>query len=197
MASNLTRNAALHSVGIALVLLTVTGSSATAGQTARSKGNGAYVSASGNDASGCLWFYLSASRGGTAQAPETYVYYDIYNQCTSQWIAYGGGRVANTTLKTTKKSATLLITPTASADFHVEGIAGSLSVTWAADGLYSSTYSGHSRTEYGDHVYQSHGSWTSRSAKVAGNILGFDLGNASASLGEGRDRYMEIERGSK
>src|SRR5215210_6817450 len=103
MASNLTRNAALHAVGIAFVLLAVTGSSASAGQTARSKGNGAYVYVSGNDASGCVWFYLTASRGGTAQAPETYVSYDMYNQCTNQWIAYASGRIANTTLKTTKK----------------------------------------------------------------------------------------------
>lgn len=197
MPSTFTRNTALHIVGLVLVLLAVTGGSASAGQTARSKSNGAYVFASGNDASGCVWFYLSASRGGTTQAPETYLYYDMYNQCTNQWIAYGGGRVANTTLKTTNKRATLLITPTSSSDFHVEGIAGTLSITWTADGLYSSTYSGHSRTEYGDHVYQSHGSWTSRSAKAAGSILGFDLGNTSASLGEGRDRYMEIERGSK
>jgi hypothetical protein len=66
-----------------------------------------------------------------------------------------------------------------------------------ADGLYSSTYSGHSCTQYGDHVYQSHGSWTSNSAKATGNLMGFDLGNTYGEFGEGRDRYMEIERGSK
>jgi hypothetical protein len=197
MPSTLKRNTALQIVALPLVLLALCSSDASAQQTAHSKTNGAYVSASGNDSSGCVWFYVSASRGGTPQAPETYVYYDIYNQCASQWIAYGGGRVANTALKTTKNRATLIITPVASSNFQVEGLTGSLSLTWTADGLFSVSYSGHSRAEYGDHVYQSHGSWTSRSAKTIGNILGFDVGNVSASIGEGRDRYMEIDRGSK
>src|SRR4051794_20904839 len=111
------------------------------------------------------------------------MYYDMYNQCTNQWVAYGGGRIANTALKATKKAATLVISPAGTAGFTTEGYTGSLKLTLAADGLYSSTYSGHSKTEYAGHVYQSHGSWTSSSAVATGSVLGFDLGSVSASLG--------------
>src|SRR5438874_2162558 len=138
---NITRQTGLRLTVIAVLFSAITATTARAGQIARSTANGAYINVSGTDTSGCIWFYVYASRGGTTQAPETYAYYDVYNGCTGQWIAYGGGRVANTALKTTKKSATLTLTSTSSADFYSDGNSGSVSFTLAADGLYSSSYS--------------------------------------------------------
>jgi len=45
-------------------------------------------------------------------------------------------------------------------------------------------------------MYQSHGSWTSNSATATGSLLGFDVGAVAAWIGEGRDKAIEIERGS-
>jgi hypothetical protein len=197
MSFNITRHIGLRFTGAAVLLSALTATTAAAGQVARSTGNGTYISVSGSDTSGCIWFYMYASRGGTTQAPQTYVYYDVYNGCSGQWIAYGGGRVANTALKATKKSATLNVTSANNADFYSEGSTGSVTLTITADGLGSYSYSGHSRSEFAGHMYQSHGTWTSKTATASGSILGFDIGNASASLGEGRDKVIEIERGSK
>lgn len=197
MASTIRPKLARHFAALAVLVSVLTAATASAGPVTRSNGNGAFVSVFGTDSSGCIWLYLYASRGGTAQAPDTYMFYDVYNQCTSQWIAYGSGRVANAALKTTKKSATLTLDAASSADFYTEGATGSLDVTVTVDGLYSSSYSGHSRTEYAGHVYQSHGSWTWGSATATGSILGFTFGTASASLGEGRDKFMDIDRGPK
>jgi hypothetical protein len=196
MASTPTRNTALRLLAATFVFAVVT-DSAFAGQTARSTGNGTYISVSGNDSSGCMWFWVYASRGGTTQAPETYLAYDVYNQCTSQWIASGNGRIANAAFKATGKRATLSVSPAAAAGFFAAGDTGSLTLTVTGDGLYSSEYSGHTKTEYAGHLYQSHGSWTSKSATATGTLLGIEVAAASASFGEGRDKTMEIERGSR
>ena len=164
---------------------------------AKSKGNGAYMSVSGTDSSGCVWSYIYVSKTGTTAAPQTWMSYDVYNGCTGEWIAYGHGLIANTRFKVTNKGATLVITPSAGANFYTAGASGTLNLTLMADGVSSYSYSGHWRSEYLGHVYQSHGSWTSQSASVTGSMLGFAPGNMSGSFGTGRDRYMEINRGSK
>jgi hypothetical protein len=196
MASNRTRHA-LRVVTLVLGVAAVTASGAAAEQVGRSKTNGAYISVSGNDATGCIWSYLGAGRGGTKAAPTTWMSYDVYNGCTGEWIAYGRGTIANTALKVSNKGATLVITPTASANFYADGAIASIKLTLTANGLVSYSYSGHSRVEYSGHVYQSHGAWNYRTASVAGTLLGFTVGEMSGEFGEGRDKYIEIERGSK
>ena len=120
------------------------------------------------------------------------MYYDVYNECTSE-SAWGSGRVPNTAFKTTKKRASLVLSPTTSADFYACGTTGSLSITCTVDGVWSYSYSGHSRQEYAGTVIQAHGAWTYKTATAAGTILGFEIGDAWTQIGEGRDRYMEIE----
>ena len=164
---------------------------------AKSKGNGAYMEAFGSDSTGCVWSSVYVSRTGTTAAPQTWMWYDVYDRCAGARIAFGYGVVANATFKVTNKARRLIVTPSANANFHVEGATGSIDLTLASDGLSSYTYSGHSRSEYMGHVYQSHGSWTSATATVSGNVLGFVAGNMSGWFGEGRDRFMEFDRGSK
>lgn len=196
MTSNLSRNAMAHILFTAALAAFIT-TPAFAGDITKSKGNGAYIAISGQDASGCIWSYLYVSRGGTTAAPETWMSYDVYNSCSGEWIAYGGGNVANASFKVTRQGATLVMSPTSSAKFSTYGVTGPIQLTLAADGLSSYSYSGHSRSEYAGHVYQSHGSWTSQSATVTGTLLGFAVGRMQGSFGEGRDKQMEFDRGSK
>ena len=163
---------------------------------AKSKGNGAQMSVSGVDSTGCIWSYVYASRTGTTAAPQTWMSYDVYNGCSREWIASGHGLVPNTTLKVTNK-VTLSLTPSANSNFYLDGATGSIQLTLTPNGVSSYRYSGHSRSEFMEHVYQSHGSWSEASASVSGHVLGFAAGNMSGWFGEGRDRYMEIDRGSK
>lgn len=195
MTSILSRN----TLTIVLVAAALSGftTAHAAAEVRKSKGNGAYISASGTDASGCVWSELYVSRTGTKAAPQTWMYYYVYNTCSGEWIAYGDGLIANTSLKTTQKAATLTVTPTASANFYAAGSAGPMQITVTADGAYSYSYSGHSRAEYGGHIYQSHGAWTYQSATVSGTIFGMAFANMHGQIGEGRDKYMEIDRGSK
>jgi len=185
----------VEALALALGRLAVMANTASIAQTARFKGNGAFVEMEGHDSTGCIYLYVCARRGGTTQAPETFLHYEIYNECTSQSLGWGSGRVANVAFRTPKKgSATLILSPTASADFDTGGIPGSVSITWTIDRVESSRYWGNSRTEYAATVRQVHGSWTTQTAKAAGTILGFEIGDTSTQIGEGRDRCMEIER---
>ena len=172
-------------------------SAAHGGEVSRSKGNGSFVSVSGSDASGCVWSYLYVSKGGTSSAPVTWMYYDAYNYCSGEWIAGGEGKIANTALKVTKQGATLNLTAAAASALFTQGVTGPIQLTFTADGFSSYSYSGHSRSEYAGHVYQSHGSWTYRTATVSGTMLGLAVSGMQGSFGEGRDKYMEIERNSK
>ena len=164
---------------------------------AKWKGNGALMEVFGSDSTGCIGSYVYVSRTGTTAAPQTWMWYDVYDRCASARIAFGYGLVANATFKVTNKSVTLVITPSNNANFTAEGVTGSIQLTLTADGVSSYRFSGHSRWEYLGQVYQSHGSWISRSASVSGNVLGFEAATMSGSFGEGRDRYIEIDRGSK
>ena len=125
------------------------------------------------------------------------MYYDIYNACTDQWIAWGYGTIPNSALKAGNKSTGLVITPSTSASFQTDGDTGPIRITLSADGVYASSFSGHTRAEFEGHVYRSHGSWTERSASIKGVILGFEVGEMHAVFGEGRDKYMEIDCGPK
>ena len=196
MTSTLTQNM-LRIVALTTIVTATMTAVAFAGPAAKSKGNGAFVEVWGYDSTGCVWTYLYVSKAGTAAAPQTWMHYYAYDYCNDQSLAYGYGGVANTTFKSTTKSATLVISPSSNANFYAEGSIGSIKLTVKADGVWSHTSSGHSRSEYMGHVVQSHGSWSYKSATVTGNILGFAAGNMSASLGTSRDRYMEIDRGSK
>jgi hypothetical protein len=184
----------LSIIGFTLAL-SMTGAPALfAGQVVRSKGNGAYVEAWGTDTTGCVWTYVNVSKGGTKAAPQTWMYYDVYDYCSGQWIAYGGGSISNTSLKVTGTTAKVTMTTSANASFYTEGLTGSVQLTFTADGFESSTYSGHYRSEYAGHKYQSHGTWTRQSATVSGSLLGYTIANMNGYFGEGRDKYMEIER---
>lgn len=194
MTSTPTTHAALRGLALTASICVLATANAFAGQTARWTNNGAYIEVWGHDTTGCIGFYVAASKAGTAQAPETYVYYDTYNQCTGQWIGSGFGRIANSAFKVTGKSATLAVSPAGSEGFTTEGYTGSLSLKVTADGVFLDTYTGHEKLVYAGHMTQFHGSWTTNSATATGNLLGFELAAVPASIGEGRNKVIQIER---
>jgi hypothetical protein len=197
MSWKIARRCIAHLSIAVLLMSVVTAGRAYAGPPTRFTNNGAYISVYGTDASGCIGFYLNVSRGGTAQAPETWLSYFLYNQCTGEWIGDGAGLIPNSAFRPKPKSATLTITPSNTADFAMNGVSGTVKLTVAADGLFTQSFAGHSRVEYLGTMYHAHGSWTYRSGVAAGTLFGFDIAHALADLGEGRDRAMEIQRGTK
>jgi hypothetical protein len=183
-------------IGIAALVLTVLelGGTASAGVVAKHRGNGAFASVYGTDTSGCRWIYLDVSRGGTTAAPQTWLYYDVFDACNGQTESRGFGQIPNSDLKVSQKSTVLTTTPSSNGEFYAEGAAGSINITWTADGAFTSTYSGHSRVEYADRLVQSHGSWTYSSASAQGQLLSTTVSNVG-SIGSGRDRFLEVEKG--
>ena len=57
-----------------------------------------------------------------------------------------GNRFPNTALKIGNKTATLVFTPSASANFLAQGETGPIQIKVTADGLFSYSYSGHTRS---------------------------------------------------
>ena len=193
MPSTLRRNT--HRTAAVTLLMAGMTASAFAGPVTRVKGNGAYLSVSGYDASGCIYSSLTAAKTGTNAAPQTFLYYDMYDLCAGQWIGSGNGYIPNSALKVGNKTATLAVTPSSTADFYTEGLTGPIRLTLKADGVESASFSGHWRAEFSGHTYQSHGAWTSKSAAVTGAIFGAAAESLIGSLGDSRDRYIEIDRG--
>ena len=54
--------------------------------------------------------------------------YDVYDVCAGQWLASGWGIIPNTALKIGNKTATLVLTPSASANFSAQGETGPIQI---------------------------------------------------------------------
>ena len=160
------------------------------------KSNGAFAEIIGSDGVGCRSFYLYIGRGGTTAAPETYLYYDMYDGCTNIW-AYGSGTVPNGSPVTSKNTVTIKASGAPSNSFYAEGERVNISLTLMKDGVFTQRSSGHVRYEYYDHAVQRHGTWTYYSANVSGTFGGSAVSAQEAITGIGKDHYMEFERGSK
>jgi hypothetical protein len=159
------------------------------------KSNGAFVEIAGSDDTGCRYFYVYVTRGGTSAAPETYLYYDTFDGCANTW-AYGSGRISNGSFVTSKNTATLKFSGTSSGSFYAEGERPTIALTLTKDGVFSQRSSGHVRYEYYDHVVQRHGTWTYYTATLSGTFGGSAV-RGSATTGTGRDHYMEFDRGKE
>ena len=162
----------------------------------KSKSNGAFAEIIGNDGIGCRFFYIYIARGGTTAAPETYLFYDMYDACTNT-SAYGYGTVPNGSLVTSKNTTTIKASGAPSSSFYAEGERANISLTLTRDGVFTQRSSGHVRYEYYDHAVQRHGTWTYYSANVSGTFVGSAISAQGASIGTGKDHYMEFDRGSK
>ena len=196
MVSTFTRDAAARVIGLSLSVLALP-TLASADAPAKFTTNGAYVEVWGTDPSGCVQLLVHAAKGGKGIATETTMHYWLYDGCTNTYLAFGGGRIPNDAFHVTSKQATLVFSPAPSPTFYAEGATGTIAVTIEPNGVYSSTSSGHSRVEYAGHVTKSHGTWSYETAAASGSVLGYVMGNVFASLGESRNKTIEIERAGK
>ena len=189
------RRTSLGFLALAMFLVGMTPTPASAEPPVKWRGNGAFIELSGSD--GCVYSYVHASKGGTSAAPQTWLSFYVYDYCTGESIAYGSGQIANTALKVGAKSATLTVSPRSGANFWMEGSIGAITLTFTPDGVYSMSMSGHTEVEYPGHVVKSHGSWTYKSATVTGSIGGTTFTPWHAAMGTSRDRSIDIQRRSK
>jgi hypothetical protein len=169
--------------------------SAIAGPIVKVKGEGAFLSISATDPSGCLMAQINVSRVGPKASQSTWMSYNVLDSCTERWVASGYGTIPNAAFKAANKSATLVLTPSSVSGFFQEGLTGSIDLTVIPNGVSSYTFSGHSQTKSADRVSRSHGTWTSTDVAGSGSVLGIELATLGGQLGESRDRYMELERG--
>jgi hypothetical protein len=120
------------------------------------KGNGAFIDVNVTDGS-CLSMWVYVSKGGPTTAPQTHVYYHVWDQCAMETFAYGEGLIPNTAFKVAKGVATLAFTPKVGATFVATGPLGAITLTVTPNGEYTSTFSGHSEYTYPGHVFRTHG----------------------------------------
>lgn len=193
----MTRTMLEFAIFTALMSTLGTAAAANAQPISRYKSNGAYAVVDDYDSSGCRYVYVYVSRGGTNAAPQTYLYFYVYDFCANTVPATGSGTIANTALKISGRTVTLKTTATDSATFSSEGDATTISLTFTRNGSYSESFSGHSRVESFGNTVQRHGSWTSTNASVSGTIGGSAISAAWGNTGTGREHYIEFERAGK
>jgi hypothetical protein len=188
---------ALKAAVISAVVLIIGGSTPVgAEQTGRYKSNGAYAAAFGSDETGCRSFVVVVSRGGTTKAPETYLFYDVYDFCTDMWWS-GNGLIPNADFRT-GKTVTLVTSGLASSTFVTQAEGLPLSLTFTRSDVFTTRWSGHSRIEYLGHVVQRHGSTTNSSANISGSIGGSGVSpSSSGEIGASREHVIEFDRGTK
>ena len=171
--------------------------SAGSAESRKFKANGSYISVDGYDASGCVWTGIYVHRGGTRAQPQTYLSYYSWDVCTSTYLAYGSGTIANAAFKINGKRATLDVSPASVSGFEAAGNTGRIQLAVEADSAWTYEYSGHQRSASATFTSQWHGSTTYKSAQAAGSLFGVQIEQLRGQLGDSRDMYLEFERGAK
>jgi hypothetical protein len=181
---------------LALIVLTAANAPAFAGPVSKFTNDGAFARMWGQ--SGCFWVYLDVSRGGPKQTPQTWLSYEVYDHCANwELVGYGYGNVPNSTFTTGNKRAELSVSTGNTPGLFTFGATGAISVSFAQDGAYQQSFTGHSTVSYPGTTIRWHGSSSFATAGVAGTLLGVDVTQVSGEIGEGRDRQMTIERAAK
>ena len=194
MTAHVRRLRTVHGVRFVLTaLLAAWSTTAMAGTVVSSfKSKGAFASMSAQY-DGCTWMYVSVSRGGPVEAPETYLYYSTYNNCTGE-SSWGSGRIPNRDFTVSGKRSKLNTDPLASADMVTSGHAGRIVLTWTADQGIRWSWDGRSESITPTQRVRSRGRSESSAASVAGTLLSFAIQTPSGQVGQNRDLYVEVVR---
>ena len=141
-----------------------------------------------------MWFYVGVSRTGSKAAPQTSLYYNLYDACAQQYVGSGYGNIPNAAFKTVGKQATLNVRVGATATFYNEGPAGAISLTFTADDAFRETFSGHRTFASPGLIVKAHGSWSFTAATVSGTVITTTFDQVPGYTGESRDKQIEFER---
>lgn len=186
------------SLGVsAFVLMSMAAGQAAAAPVYRFVGNGDFAEAMLNDGATCGFVY--ATRGGTANNPETYLYYLVYDCANGLVSETGYGMIPNADLQGDGAGRLSLTTDTSGANFTREvGNGGPVAVTWTKTVNFSMKWAGSSQTTYHDstgYSYLATGTGQTNSAAIQGSILGHSVSAADADMGKNNSVQLVIERG--
>lgn len=127
---------------------------------------------------------VSTGRGGTTKNPMAYLDYTVYEfGCDALWncfynlVGAGYGLIPVKDLGASGKQLRLETNTANNPNFFVyAGVAGPVSVTWNADGLYENSSAGTSSSRFANTTHKSQGSSTSWSAIASGSLAGTPVG---------------------
>ena len=184
----------LRTIRIALTMAAFVGMNVQAfgaGPVFKASNEGAYAFAGGTD--GCLFLYMEVGRAGTKTTQQTVLYYDLFDSCTWQLIAYGYGNIPNEALRIDKNTASLSLNVAATPSLFTQGATGEIALVWAQDGPFATRFTGHSTTSYADRTIKWHGSSSYKSATASGRFLVASFAGVSGQIGESKARELQVE----
>jgi hypothetical protein len=130
-----------------------------------------------NPGGGFVYGQVSVSRGGTADHPQTFLYYfiqqcDEFYNCT---FSEGSGLIPNADLTGGLSGTQLHLQTNTTGNpsfFTYGGPTGLVKVDWRGNGLFSSSSTGTSQQRYPGVTFKLQGSSSSSSATASGSVVG-------------------------
>jgi len=149
-----------------------------------------------DSAGGFAFGFLSVSRGGPTNDPQTFLSYFVF-QCDPISgcidIRDGFGLIPNGDLSGGRTSVNLRTNTTGNANFITfAGPTGPVSVDWRANGLFTQSSSGINQFSFPGFTHRSQGTFSSASANATGSIVGLAI-SPEGSAGIGTNHQVSID----
>lgn len=182
----------------AFALMSMVTGQAVAAPVYRTVGDGDFAEATWNDGAACGYVYVT--RGGTANNPETDLFYLVYDCATGIVSETGYGTIPNADLQGDGDGQLSLSTDTSGANFTRDvGNGGAVVITWTKTADFTMKSAGSSQYYYGStgYSYIFAGVAHSNSAAVQGSVVNHPVSAASegADMGKNSSVQIVIERG--
>lgn len=163
-------------------------------QTTRYHSNGDSACTGGQVSSGwisvCIYTNKLIGEGRDNQPKSALLEY--YGNDNGVWM-YGFGPIPLSAVKFSNGSATLTVNTLSLPGFPSDSpFSGPISVTWTANGLYTTRYHSNGETAYGNIRRHFNGEYETSSADASGTIFGYPLTNWSGYIGETRNLEIEV-----
>ena len=140
--------------------------------------------------------FLSVSRGGPTNNPQTSLGYSVF-QCDAfscSAVRDGFGLIPNGDLTASGKSLNVSTNTTGNPNFLTfAGPTGLVSADWRANGLFTQSSSGTNQFSFPGFTHRSQGNFSSASANATGSIVGLPISPSdSASIGTNHQVTIDI-----
>jgi hypothetical protein len=181
----------------AFALMSLAAGQAAAAPVYRFVGDGEFAEAWLDDGATCGYVYVT--RGGTANSPQTYLYYLMYDCGNGAVSETGYGMIPNANLQGDGSGRLSLTTDTSGANFTRDvGNGGAVALTWNKTVDFSTKWAGSSQTTYHDstgYSYHATGTGQTSSASIQGSVVGHAVSATYADMGKNNSVQLVIERG--